>query len=56
MTAIEYLIANPDVVHGQIEIIFTPDEETGKGMDLFPREKLKSVYAYTVDGGRRRRN
>ena len=51
MTAIEWLKDHPEVPHGEIEIIFTPDEETGKGMNLFPLKKLKSVYAYTVDGG-----
>jgi tripeptide aminopeptidase len=51
MTAVKYLADNPDVKHGTIEIIFTPDEETGKGMDRFPREKLKSVFCYTLDGG-----
>lgn len=51
MTAVKYLGDNPDIKHGTIEIIFTPDEETGKGMDRFPREKLKSVFCYTLDGG-----
>lgn len=51
MTAIKYFTDNPDVKHGTIEIIFTPDEETGKGMDRFPREKLKSTFCYTLDGG-----
>jgi len=51
MTAVKYFADNPDVKHGTIEIIFTPDEETGKGMDLFPREKLESVFCYTLDGG-----
>ena len=51
MTAVKYFIDKPEEKHGSIEIIFTPDEETGKGMDLFPREKLKSVFCYTLDGG-----
>ncbi|MDC7126192.1 MAG: peptidase T [Spirochaetales bacterium] len=51
MSAVEYLINNPDIPHGEIEIIFTPDEETGKGMDRFPLEILKSVFCYTMDGG-----
>ncbi len=51
MTAVKYFIDNPEEPHGTIEIIFTPDEETGKGMDRFPLEKLKSVFCYTLDGG-----
>ncbi len=52
MTAIEWLIAHPEVKHGPIEIAFTPDEETGKGMDLFPLTTLRSVACYTFDGGK----
>ena len=51
MTALKYFTENPDKKHGPLEIIFTPDEETGHGMDRFPRERLKSVFCYTVDGG-----
>jgi len=51
MGAVEYLITNPQLKHGQIEIIFTPDEETGKGLPEFPLDEIKSVYCYTVDGG-----
>ena len=51
MTAVKYFTENPDIKHGTVEIIFTPDEETGKGMDRFPREKLQSVFSYTLDGG-----
>ncbi|MBI9107635.1 MAG: peptidase T [Spirochaetales bacterium] len=51
MTAVKYFTDNPEIEHGLIEIIFTPDEETGTGMDKFPREKLKSVFCYTLDGG-----
>ena len=51
MTAVKYFIDNPEIPHGTVEIIFTPDEETGKGMDRFPREKLNSVFCYTFDGG-----
>ncbi|MDR0463621.1 MAG: peptidase T [Treponema sp.] len=51
MGAVEYLIANPQITHGPVEIIFTPDEETGKGLPDFPLEWLKSAYCYTVDGG-----
>ena len=50
MTAVEYLLTNPQLKHGKLEIIFTPDEETGKGLDLFPLEKLESISCYTLDG------
>ncbi len=51
MTAVHWLVDHPDVPHGEVEIIFTPDEETGRGMDRFPKEKLKSRACYTFDGG-----
>ena len=51
MTAVKYLLDNPDIPHGPVEIIFTPDEETGAGMDYFPYGSLRSKACYTVDGG-----
>ncbi len=51
LTAIEFLIAHPEIRHGKIEMIFSPDEETGHGMDKVPLDLLKSKFAYTVDGG-----
>lgn len=51
MTAVRWLVDHPDVPHGEVEIIFTPDEETGRGMDRFPKEKLRSRACYTFDGG-----
>jgi len=51
MAAVEYLISNPQIEHGQAEIIFTPDEETGKGLPEFPLGEIKSAFCYTVDGG-----
>jgi len=51
MAALEYLFINPEIEHGPVEIIFTPDEETGKGLPEFPLDEIKSVYCYTVDGG-----
>jgi tripeptide aminopeptidase len=51
MAAVEYLTANPQIEHGQVEIIFTPDEETGKGLPFFPLDEIKSDFCYTVDGG-----
>jgi len=52
MTAIEWLASHPEVRHGPLEIYFTPDEETGKGMSLFPLPKVKSIACYTLDGGK----
>ena len=51
MAAAEYLLANPAIQHGPVELIFTPDEETGKGLPEFPLDKLKSAACYTLDGG-----
>ena len=51
MAAVEYLVNNPHLEHGPVEIIFTPDEETGKGLPEFPLEEIKSEFCYTVDGG-----
>lgn len=50
MTAAAWIMDHPEFSHGEIEIIFTPDEETGKGLDLFPVEKCRSIYSYTFDG------
>ncbi len=51
VTAMEYLIANPDIKHGTIKVGFTPDEEIGEGADHFDVEKFAADFAYTVDGG-----
>ena len=51
MTMIEYLKNHPEEKHINIEVIFSPDEETGHGMDFVPAELIKSKYACTVDGG-----
>lgn len=51
MTAMEYLIQNPDIEHGTIRVAFTPDEEIGRGPHAFDVEKFNATYAYTVDGG-----
>lgn len=49
--AIDYFIKNPDIKHGEIKICFTPDEEIGRGANLFNVEKFDCKFAYTVDGG-----
>lgn len=51
MTAMEALIADKDAKHGTIEIIFSPDEETGHGMDCVPTDWLTAKQCYTLDGG-----
>ncbi len=50
MTALQILIENPDLIHGDIKIGFTPDEEVGAGTDHFDIEKFGAAFAYTVDG------
>lgn len=49
--AMEYLIKNPHIKHGDIKIGFTPDEEIGRGADLFDVEGFDADFAYTLDGG-----
>jgi len=51
VTAIEYLIKNPTIPHGNIKIGFTPDEEIGRGADYFDVETFNADFAYTMDGG-----
>ena len=51
ISAIAYLKANPKIKHGDICIGFTPDEEIGRGADLFNVEKFGAEWAYTIDGG-----
>ena len=51
MGAAEYLVNHPEIKRGAVEIIFTPDEETGKGLPHFPLSLLKSKACYTLDGG-----
>ena len=51
ITAIEYLIAHPEIKHGDIRIAFNPDEEIGLGAHKFDVEKFGADWAYTMDGG-----
>ena len=50
ISAMEYLIQNPEIKHGKIRVGFTPDEEIGRGADLFDVEKFDAAWAYTMDG------
>lgn len=51
VTAMEYLIAHPEIKHGKICVGFTPDEEIGRGADRFDIKNFGADFAYTVDGG-----
>ena len=51
VTAMEYLLAHPEIKHGKIRVGFTPDEEIGKGVMHFNVEKFGCDFAYTMDGG-----
>lgn len=51
VTAMEYLINNPEISHGEIRVGFTPDEEIGRGADHFDVENFGADFAYTIDGG-----
>src|SRR6187431_2810683 len=50
MDAADFLIRNPHVRHGTIKILFTPDEEIGRGVDKADLKKLGADFAYTMDG------
>ncbi len=51
MAALEFLASHPAVRHGELRIGFTPDEETGHGVDFFDVKKFGADFAYTIDGG-----
>ena len=51
MGAAEYLLTHREIPHGPLEFIFTPDEETGKGLPEFPIKDVRSKICYTLDGG-----
>ena len=51
VSAMEYLIAHPEIKHGKIRVGFTPDEEIGQGADHFDVPKFGAEWAYTLDGG-----
>ncbi|RZN08032.1 peptidase T [Bradyrhizobium genosp. SA-3] len=50
MDAAHFFINNPDVKHGTIKILFTPDEEIGRGVDNVDLKKLGADFGYTMDG------
>jgi len=53
MDAAHFLITNPNVKHGTIKLLFTPDEEVGRGTDKVDIKKLGAQFGYTLDGGER---
>jgi tripeptide aminopeptidase len=50
MDAAAFLVAHPEIKHGTIKILFTPDEEIGRGVDKADLNKLGADFAYTIDG------
>lgn len=48
-----YLIQHPEIAHGTIRILFTPDEEIGRGVNAVNMKKLGADFGYTLDGGER---
>jgi tripeptide aminopeptidase len=50
MDAARILMSTPEIKHGDIKILFTPDEEIGRGVDHVDLKKLGAEYAYTMDG------
>jgi len=50
MDAVYQLINHPEIKHGDIRILFTPDEEIGRGVDKVDMKKLGAKFGYTMDG------
>ena len=50
MDAANFLLAHPEIKHGEIRILFTPDEEIGRGVDRVDLKKLAADFCYTIDG------
>ncbi len=53
MDLANYLIQHPEIKHGKIRILFTPDEEVGRGVAAIDMAKLGADFGYTLDGGER---
>lgn len=53
MDAVQHLMAHPEIPHGDIRILFTPDEEIGRGVDHVDMARLSADFGYTVDGEKR---
>jgi tripeptide aminopeptidase len=50
MSAVQYLIKHPEIPRPNIQLLFTPDEEVGRGTEKLNLKDVKADYAYTVDG------
>jgi len=50
MTFVEYITATPSYIHGDLRIVFTPDEEVGRGTDHLDLKKVDADFGYTLDG------
>ena len=50
MEAVAFFMRNPEVKHGTVKVLFTPDEEIGRGVDKVDLKKLAADFAYTIDG------
>jgi tripeptide aminopeptidase len=53
MDMVQFLVQNPGIEHGRIRILFTPDEEIGRGVDKVDLVRLGADFGYTLDGGER---
>src|SRR4051812_27622783 len=51
MDMANFLLTHPEVKHGEIKIVFTPDEEVGKGTNNIDLQRINAAFAYTLDGG-----
>ncbi|HVZ56169.1 MAG TPA: peptidase T [Chitinophagaceae bacterium] len=51
MDLVTYLVQHPEVPHGTLKVLFTPDEEIGRGVDKVDLQKLGADVGYTLDGG-----
>lgn len=51
MQSVAYLLLHPEIKHGEVKVVFTPDEEVGKGTAKIDLEKINASFAYTLDGG-----
>jgi tripeptide aminopeptidase len=53
MDAVRFLTQNKQILHGDIRVLFTPDEEVGRGVEHVDMKKLNAQFGYTLDGGER---
>jgi len=51
MDLANHLMSNPEIPHPTVRILFTPDEEVGRGVEHLDMEKLNADFGYTLDGG-----